>query len=198
LALWWEFLSVYELAWDAVMVEDLGRFLGWLRTSDSRALVSIERRAARFREGTIALRLQAVCSFYRFQHFNGVETASRLYERVFSGRHPYTPMLEHLARGRGHDCRVVRIARRRPATPPTLTPEQVRLILDSCARWDDRTREWDGSVRDRLLWALLAETGMRLGEASRGQARRLAHRPGRHPIRRGRAARGSPARAAGC
>ena len=165
LALWWQFLTVYELAWDAVTVEDLGRFLGWLRTGDSPALVSIERRSARFSEGTIALRLQAVCSFYRYQHFNGVEAASRLYERVFSGRHPYKPMLEHLARRRGHEHRVVRVARPRRATPPTLTPGQVWLILDSCARWDERKRDWDGSVRDRLLWALLAETGMRLGEA---------------------------------
>src|SRR5437588_11301704 len=44
LALWWQFLLVYELSWDAVTVEDLGRFLGWLRTGDSPALVSIERR----------------------------------------------------------------------------------------------------------------------------------------------------------
>ena len=165
LALWWQFLTVYELAWEGVTVEDLGRFLGWLRTGDSPALVSIERRPARFSEGTIALRLQAVCSFYRYQHFNGVETASRLYERVFSGRHPYKPMLEHLARRRGHERRVVRVARPRRGTPPTLTPEQVKLILGSCARWDDRNGDWDGSVRDRLLWALLAETGMRLGEA---------------------------------
>jgi site-specific recombinase XerD len=165
LALWWQFLATHELAWDAVTVEDLGRFLGWLRTGNSLALASIERRSARFSEGTIALRLQAICSFYRYQHFNGVEAASRLYERVFSGRHPYKPMLEHLARRRGHDRRVVRIARPRRAVPPTLTPVQVRLILDSCARWDERKRDWDGSVRDRLLWALLAETGMRLGEA---------------------------------
>jgi integrase len=165
LALWWEFLVVYELEWDAVTVEDLGRFLGWLRTGDWPALVSIERRPARFSEGTIALRLQAVCSFYRYQHFNGVDAASRLYERVFSGRSPYKPMLEHLARRHGHEDRVVRVARPRRGTPPTLTPEQVRVILDSCARWDEGKRDWDGSVRDRLLWALLAETGMRLGEA---------------------------------
>jgi integrase len=165
LALWWQFLWVYELAWDAVRVEDLGRFLGWLRTGDSPALVSIERRSACFSEGAIALRLQAVCSFYRYQHFNGVEAASHLYERVFSGRHPYKPMLEHLARRRGDERRVVRVARPRPKTPPTLTPDQVRLILDSCARWDEDKRDWDGSVRDRLLWALMAETGMRLGEA---------------------------------
>jgi hypothetical protein len=43
LALWWQFLAVYELGWDAVAVEDLGRFLAWLRTGDSPALVSIDR-----------------------------------------------------------------------------------------------------------------------------------------------------------
>jgi hypothetical protein len=66
LALWCEFLAVYELAWDAVTVEDLGRFLGWLRTGDSPTMVSIERRPARFSEGTVALWVQAVCSFYRY------------------------------------------------------------------------------------------------------------------------------------
>jgi len=164
LALWWEFLTVYELAWDAVTIEDLGRFLGWLRSGDEPGLASIERRPARFSEGTVALRLQAVCSLYRYHHFNGVEAASRLYERVFGGRHVYKPMLEHLARRRGHERRVVRVVRAGPKTPPTLTPGQVKLILDSCARWDEQKRDWDGSVRDRLLWALLAETGMRLGE----------------------------------
>ena len=42
LALWWEFLTVYDLAWDRVTVEDFGRFLGWLRTGDSPAVVSID------------------------------------------------------------------------------------------------------------------------------------------------------------
>jgi integrase len=165
LALWWEFLTVYALAWDAVTVEDFGRFLGWLRTGDSPTVVSIERRPARFSEGTVALRVQAVCSFYRYHHYNGVEAASRLYERVLGRGRPYKPMLEHLARRRGYERSVVRVSRPRPATPPTLTPEQVGLILDSCATWDQAAREWRGSVRDRLVWALLAESGMRLGEA---------------------------------
>src|SRR4051794_38250328 len=165
LALWWEFLAVYGLEWDGVTVEDFGRFLGWLRTGDSPAVTSIERRWARFSDGTVALRVQAVCSFYRYQHYNGVETASRLYERVFSRGRAYKPMLEHLARRRGYERSVVRVSRGRPAIPPTLTPGQVGLILDACARWDPVAREWQGSVRDRLLWALLAETGMRLGEA---------------------------------
>ncbi len=72
-------------------------------------------------------------------------------------------MLEHIARRRGYERSVVRVSRPRPATPPSA--EQVALILDACARWDPVAQEWRGSVRDRLLWALLAESGMRLGEA---------------------------------
>lgn len=165
LALWWQFLDAYALEWDGVHVEDLGRFLGWLRSGDEPALAVIEQRRARFSEGTIALRLQAVCSLYRYHHFNGVPAASRLYERVFSRGPVYRPMLEHLARRRSQERRVVRVVRSRPRTPPTLTPGQVQLILDTCASWDEQQRDWVGSVRDRLLWALLAESGMRLGEA---------------------------------
>jgi integrase len=165
LALWWEFLAVYDLEWETVTVEDLGRFLGWLRSGDEPRLASIERRQARVSEATVAVRLQAVCSFYRYEHFNGVTAVARLYERVFSGRHPYKPMLEHLAHRRGREQRVVRVTQSRPRNPPTLTPAQVMLVLEDCARWDARACGWDGSVRDRLLWALLAETGMRLGEA---------------------------------
>jgi len=79
---------------------------------------------------------------YRFQHYNGVEAASRLYERVFSRGRAYKPMLEHLARRRGVDERVVRVSLPRPAQRPTLTPGQVELILDACARWDPAAREW--------------------------------------------------------
>ena len=129
LALWCEFLDVYGLAWDAVTIEDLGRFLGWLRSGDEPGLASIERRPARFSEGTVALRLQAVCSLYRYHHFNGVEAASRLYERAFSGRHAYKPMFEHLVRRRGHERRVVRAdahAAGHPRTPPCERPTTAR------------------------------------------------------------------------
>jgi integrase len=165
LALWWEFLGLYGLGWEGVKLEDFGSFLGWLRTGDTPAVVSIEPRPARFCEETVAVRLQAVASFYRYHHFNGVEAASGLYERAFRPGRPYKPMLEHLARRRGTTRSVVRVSRRRRASPPTLTPEQIEAILDACARWDDAAREWRGSVRDRLLWGLLAETGVRLGEA---------------------------------
>ena len=165
LALWWRFLAAYDLAWDEVRLEDFGRFLAWLRSGDTPQMASIERRAPRFSEETIAVRLQAVMSFYRYQHFNGVEAAGRLYERVFGSGRAFKPMLEHLARRSGRSRSLVRVSRRRRATPPTLRPEQVEAIKEGCASWDPPAREWRGSVRDRLLWSLLAETGMRLGEA---------------------------------
>ena len=165
LALWWQFLGTFELDWQQVRLEDFGRFLAWLRSGDTPQVASIERRAPRFSEETIAVRVQAVASFYRYHHFNGVEAASRLYERVFAGGRAYKPMLEHLARRTGSSHSVIRVSRRRRGTPPTLRPEQVEAIQDACATWNPATREWSGSVRDRLLWSVLAETGMRLGEA---------------------------------
>jgi integrase/recombinase XerD len=47
---------------------------------------------------------------------------------------------------------------------PLLSPAQVSAILDDCARWDLEAGCWVGSLRDRLLFAILAETGVRLGE----------------------------------
>jgi len=52
-----------------------------------------------------------------------------------------------------------------PGKPlPLLDPAQVQAILDDCARFDPEQGRWIGSVRDRLLFATLAETGLRLGE----------------------------------
>jgi site-specific recombinase XerD len=122
LALWWEFLGAYGLAWDEVRVEDFGSFLTWLRAGDTPAVASIALRRARFSEETIAVRLQAVMSLYRHHHLNGVETASRLYERLLRPGGAYKPFLEHIARKRASARQVVKVKRARPSLPPTLTP----------------------------------------------------------------------------
>src|ERR1700737_4962168 len=64
------------------------------------------------------------------------------------------------AGARGSGC-----ATGRRGAPPILTPVQIERICEACASWDTETRQWRGSVRNRLLWMLLAETGVRLGEA---------------------------------
>jgi len=59
----------------------------------------------------------------------------------------------------------VRVRRHRHCgRPPLLLPAEIQAILDGCAVPTDGG-DWAGNLRDRLLFALLAETGMRLGEA---------------------------------
>ena len=165
LALWWQYLAVFGLAWDRLTVQDVGGFLSWLRSGDDPRVASIEARPARFSEATVALRLRAVMSCYDFHHLNGVTLGADLTRLVRRRGTNYQPLLEHVARRRGRREAVVRVRRPRRAVTPTLTPGQIELICDACAVWDADAREWRGAVRDRLLWSLLAETGMRLGEA---------------------------------
>jgi integrase len=163
--LWWQYLAVFDLPWDGLTVQDVGGFLSWLRTGDSPGVVSIQPRPARFSESTVELRLRAVMSCYEFHCLNGVALGAELTRLVQRRGGRYLPMLEHVARRRGRREAVVRVRRPRRAVPPVLTPGQIELICDACAVWDADARLWRGAVRDRLLWSVLAETGMRLGEA---------------------------------
>ncbi len=89
--------------------------------------------------------------------------AGRLYRMSGHGGR-YVPGLVHLQRGRERPGPAVRVRRTAARPVPLLTPGQVEAIVDGCARWDPASGQWSGSVRDRLLFAALAETGMRLGE----------------------------------
>jgi site-specific recombinase XerD len=165
LGLWWSYLCVFGLCWERVTLAQVGGFLAWLRSGDGPDVVSIVPRPARFAESTIATRLRAVTSCYRFHELNGVPLGGDLVRLVYGARAAYLPMLEHVARRRGRNRAVVRVRTPRRAALPVLTPGQITAICDACARVDAATGEWAGRVRDRLLWALLAETGLRLGEA---------------------------------
>ena len=165
LALWWSYLAVFGLAWDQVRLAQVGSFLSWLRSGDGPQVTSIVARPARFAESTIATRLRAVTSCYRFHELNGVALGGDLVRLVRGARPAYQPMLEHLARRRGRGRAMVRVRVPGRVAPPVLTPGQIAAICDACARVDATACGWSGRVRDRLLWALLAETGLRLGEA---------------------------------
>jgi site-specific recombinase XerD len=165
LALWWTYLSVFGLAWDRLALAEVGGFLAWLRSGDGPQVVSIGPRLSRFAESTISSRLRAVTSCYRFHELNGVPLGGDLVQVVHGGRAVYKPMLEHVARKKGRQRAVIRVRTPRHVPPPVLTPGQIEAICDACARFDHASGQWTGQVRDRLLWVLLAETGLRLGEA---------------------------------
>lgn len=81
-------------------------------------------------------------------------------------RTPARGLLAHLdARSAPGPSSLVRVRRQRSRDrPAVLLPNEIQAILDGCATPADGG-EWAGNLRDRLLFALLAETGMRLGEA---------------------------------
>ncbi|HEX8007901.1 MAG TPA: site-specific integrase, partial [Trebonia sp.] len=165
LALWWTYLTLFGLAWDALTLSDVGGFLSWLRSGDGPVVVPIGPREPRFAESTVSTRLRAVTSCYRFHELNGVALGGNLTRVAYGGRAVYKPMLDHLARKTGRRRSVLKVRVPRGTPPPVLSPSQITAVCDACAWFDPASGQWAGRVRDRLLWLLLAESGLRLGEA---------------------------------
>src|ERR1700728_3000683 len=165
LSRWWEYLTTAGTAWDEVGLPFFVSFVSWLRTGlpAGVALLPAPAGAMGPSESTVAARVTAVLSFYRYHaDAHQVPVADRLY-RVGGRAGRYVPGLAHLQRGRQQPGPAVRF--RLTAKPvPLLTPVQVEVILDACARQDAGSGQWTGLVRDPLLFAGLAETGMRRGE----------------------------------
>ncbi|MEO3938926.1 tyrosine-type recombinase/integrase [Dermatophilaceae bacterium Soc4.6] len=167
MAQWWSFLEQRGEAeqWQDVGVPTVSGFLSWLRNGRRVEHAIVEPTEAPSPE-TLEARLAAVISFYRWQHaVFGVKVAQRLL-RGAPRQAPARGLLAHLdQRTRPGPSSLVRVRRsRRGDRPPLLLPQQIQEILDSCAAVDPVSGEWVGNLRDRLVFAMLAETGMRLGE----------------------------------
>ncbi|MFE5702749.1 hypothetical protein [Rhodococcus koreensis] len=65
----------------------------------------------------------------------------------------YKPFLHHVSKGGGERRRTIKLKTSRQI-PKVLTVQQFQSILDSCEH-----------LRDRLLFALMLDTGVRVGEA---------------------------------
>jgi len=167
LAQWWTFLEQRGEAekWRGVGVPAVAGFLAWLRNGRTVEHALVARSDAPSAE-TLETRLAALISFYRWQEaVFGVPVAGRLM-RGTPRRTPARGLLAHLdARSAPGPSSLVRVRRsRHRGRPPLLLPQEIQAILDGCAVPGAATGEWAGNLRDRLLFALLAETGMRLGE----------------------------------
>ena len=164
---WWTFLEQRgeESGWHEVGVPAVTGFLSWLRNGRvlEHSLVASQNSPS---AETLEARLAALLSFYRWQGaVFGVPVAGRLM-RGRPQRAQGRGLLAHLdARSAPEPSSLVRVrGTRRRGRPPLLLPQQIQHILDGCAVVDSGSGEWTGNLRDRLLFALLAETGMRLGE----------------------------------
>jgi site-specific recombinase XerD len=157
---WFCYLSGRDLAWDEVMLEDVGSFVAWLRLPP------------RGRDGTVALlgeqahhcgastvnrKLAAVASFYRFHARHGVKAGEVLRVMQAPGRGysgtAFRPFLHHVTGGNPQPRLAVKVIAARPL-PRVLTAAEAQAVLDACGR-----------LRDRLLLGMLLDTGVRIGEA---------------------------------
>ncbi|MDJ0386238.1 tyrosine-type recombinase/integrase [Streptomyces sp. G-G2] len=168
LAQWWTFLEQRDetAKWRDLGVPAVAGFLSWLRNGRTVEHALVEPEDAPAPE-TLEARLAALISFYRWQEaVFSVPVAGRLM-RGAPRRAPARGLLAHLdARTAPGPSSLLRVRRHRHrGRPPLLLPGEIQAILDGCAMPDASVGEWTGNLRDRLLFALLAESGMRLGEA---------------------------------
>jgi integrase len=165
----WGYLSHARLAWDELSLPELTGYLRALRAGEEGGLRRLEAATGssgqRRSEATVATRWAAVSSFYRYHaEVHQVPVGEKLYRSArHGGRSRYVPALAHTYRG-PRQVPVMRVRCETGRPVPLLTPAQVAAILDDCARFDPASGSWVGSVRDRLIFATMAETGLRLGE----------------------------------
>lgn len=164
LALWWSYLERSGRQWDAVQLSDFGQFLVAVRTDQFDPSIRQLHPEAKVTESTVAIRIRPVMSFYRYHAALGVDAASFLYEQVRSQSGRYMPFLEHIARRNAQRRHVIRVKPRIRQTP-LLEPSTIDALTAAESSCSKTTGEWSGDLRYRFLWTLLAETGMRIGEA---------------------------------
>lgn len=171
LAAWFNWLHVTGNEWNAVTSSMFGDYLAWLRSGVLPGEARIgPRDGLGLAPSTVKLRAAAVLAFYRWQYAaHGLQAP---YEALYTslakrGRRPYVELLAGVADSPKSVRPMYRIRSGPKGRTPLLTPSQVDTILNTCSlQLPDGS--WSGSpaaLRDRLLFAAMAETGMRLGEA---------------------------------
>ena len=151
------FLGLRGLDWRAVRLEDIGEFVGWLRLPpggrDGRVAIlpSVEHQVS---AATVNRKLSALSAFYQHAARQGVDLGELLITWGPAGRRGgWKPFLHHISKGQPVARRAIALKTVRKI-PRVLTAGEVQTILDACVR-----------LRDRLLFAVLYDTGMRIGEA---------------------------------
>ena len=154
---WFEFLVDRGADWRSVSLEDVAGFVSWLRApAQARAagLAVLPSVASACSESTVNRKLSALGSFYTHAARDGVDVAELLASwQVGGSRGGWKPFLHHISKSTPQRGRTVALKAPKKL-PRVLTPEQVQALLDGCEH-----------LRDRLLVALLYDTGMRIGEA---------------------------------
>jgi len=158
---WFGFLRLQRLDWQAVTLEDVAGFVAWLRLPPAArdghvtVLPTVEHHCG---GASVNRKLAALTSFCEFHARLGVQLSGLLVtmQPVSRGRSSttsYKPFLQHITKHGPQRRRTIAVAAPAPR-PQVLTAQEAQAVLDACEH-----------LRDRLLFALLLDTGVRIGEA---------------------------------
>ena len=157
---WFTYLAGHGLDWQAVTVEDVAGFVAWLRLPPAgrdgqvAVLPTVESHCS---AGSVNRKLSALTSFCEFHARHGVSLARLLTTMQPAGHRgsaaSYKPFLHHVTKSGPQRRRVIKLKTSR-LRPEVLTAAEVQAILDACEH-----------LRDRLLFAVLLDCGVRIGEA---------------------------------
>jgi integrase/recombinase XerD len=155
---WFVFLTGQGLDWREVRLEDVARFVAWLRRpvaardGSIAVLPSVEHHCG---ESTVNRKLSALSAFYQYASRSGVDLGELLVTWQPAGRRgaAWKPFLHHISKGEPQARHTIALRAPRKL-PRVLTLAEMQAILDACDR-----------LRDRFLFGLLHESGIRIGEA---------------------------------
>jgi site-specific recombinase XerD len=152
-----EFLTARGLAWDRVRLEDIGRFIAWLRvpaSGRSEGLSLLPSADGAVTASTVNRKLSALASFYEFHSRHGVDLGELLTRWRPAGRSggSWKPFLAHLGpRMERHQVIKLKAGRH---VPRSLSESEEARLLAACER-----------LRDQLLLKVMRRAGLRIGEA---------------------------------
>jgi integrase/recombinase XerD len=132
LKLWFGFLARVGVDRTRVGVDDVARFVAWLRAPAANVIVLESSRGLRA-PATVNRHLAAVFGLYEHHARAGVAVAGELTAWRRVGRGSYKPFLHHVTAGHPVPTRPVKLLVPR-RTPRTLSPEQLVTVLASPQR----------------------------------------------------------------
>lgn len=166
----WDYLTAHGYHWADIRRKELAAYIPWLRTPvaaptrlDEYRVGPAETHAPRAQgqpsrkvptAATIDVYLTTVHEFYGYHESVGTVPNLGLYDFVKMPYSSYKPLLYGIARARRQQRRRVRVRHGQRCLPDVLTSAEVQALIDACT-----------NRRDKLLIALLYDTGMRIGQA---------------------------------
>ena len=155
---WFVFLGVQDLDWREVRLENVAEFVAWLRRPPGLrdgtvpVLPSVEHHCS---EATVNRKLSALSAFYQHAARHGIDLGEllRTWQPAGGRSSGWKPFLHHISKRKPQARRAIVLSAQRKL-PRVLTATEAQTILDACDH-----------LRDRFLFAVLFDTGMRIGEA---------------------------------